>query len=84
MTNPLLKQIGIVGRHQLKATTKVWFDPTVKVLQTLGQHAAMLSEPAIDRTGITILITLNDHEKHSYASLSASASNFFGANSRHA
>src|SRR5262249_31944646 len=63
-SSSVCEQPLVVAFHQLKATIEVRLNPAAPVMQSFRRHAAVIAEAAVDRGGIAIAETLNDHKQH--------------------
>ena len=59
---PVLKQSLVITFHELKAPIVIGFDPASDIPQTFRQLASTIAETAVDRLGIAVVESLDDHE----------------------
>ena len=64
--HPFLQEAWIVALHKLKAPAEVWFDPTLDVLQAIGQCATVVANALVDRDNVVVFEAFDDHEEYFY------------------
>src|SRR6516164_8669707 len=68
---PALQHRDVVRFHQLEAAAEVGCHPAAYELQSIWHHASLFAQAAIDRPGVLIAESFNDHEHHLAASPTA-------------
>lgn len=64
MQNPPLEQREVVAFHELEASRKVRFNPTINVLQTFREAAARLLDTLKDGEHVVAVESFDHHEEH--------------------
>jgi hypothetical protein len=64
MRHPLLEQRDVIALHQLEAAAEVGLYPAVDVAKPVGEHPALLPDPAVDVPRAPGGEPLDDHEQH--------------------
>jgi len=57
-----MEQSLVITFHELKAPIVIFFDPASNIPQTFQHLAPTITETAVDRLGIAVVESLDDHE----------------------
>src|SRR5262245_3541711 len=61
---PPLQQRDVVRFHQLETPIEVGCHPAAYELQSIRHHASFFAQAAVDRLGVLIAESFDDHEHH--------------------
>src|SRR5215469_14407207 len=61
---PALQQGNVIRFHQLETPAEVGRHPAAYKLQSNRHHASLVAQAAIDRLGVLITESFDDHEHH--------------------
>jgi hypothetical protein len=59
-----LEQAQVITLHQLKASTEVWLDPAIDVVQSVREHAPVIAQALVDRQHVVVFEALDNHKQH--------------------
>src|SRR5262245_41544654 len=65
---PPLQQGDVVRFHQLETPVEVGCHPAAYELQSIRHHASLFAQAAVDRLGVLIAESFDDHEHHRWRS----------------
>jgi hypothetical protein len=71
LENPFLENPYVITPHQLKATGKIRFNPTIDVFEPVRENSPGVSQLLIHRNHVVVSKPLDDHTVCRYSRLSA-------------